>query len=190
VGRRLSRHLHHRGERHIRQCRLEPRHPTICSGQQHAHFTGIPLKIAANVSSADHAYFEQEIEPLLDDPQIEFLGAVNERGKQEVLSQALALLLPISWPEPFGMIFIEALACGTPVLTCPYGAVPELLEDGVTGYICGTNEELAERVHQVAGISRSGCRDYVRRHFDARYGVAVCGSLQLGALPRHRSSVS
>ena len=129
---------------------------------------GIPLKIAANVSPANRAYFEYEIKPLLDDPQIEFLGAVNERRKQEVLSHALALLLPISWPEPFGLVFIEALACGTPVLTCPYGAVPELLEDSVTGYIRATDEELAEKVHHVAGISRAGCRDYVRRRFDVR----------------------
>jgi glycosyltransferase involved in cell wall biosynthesis len=129
---------------------------------------GIPLKIAANVAPANQAYFEQEIAPLFDDPLIEFLGAANEQCKQELLSHALALLLPISWPEPFGMVFIEALACGTPVLTCPYGSVPELLEDGVTGYMCATDAELAEKVHQVAGISRAGCRDYVRRRFDVR----------------------
>ena len=133
-----------------------------------ARRAGIPLKIAADIAPANCAYFEQKIKPLLDDPLIEFLGKVNEQRKQEVLSQALALLLPISWPEPFGLVFIEALACGTPVLTCPYGAVPELLQDGVTGYIRATDEELAENVHQVAGISRAGCRDYVRRHFDVR----------------------
>jgi glycosyltransferase involved in cell wall biosynthesis len=127
---------------------------------------GIQLKIAANIAPADRAYFEQEIKPLLDDPHIEFLGAVNERRKQELMGQALALLLPITWPEPFGMVFIEALACGTPVLTCPYGSAPELLVDGVTGYLCDSDEELAEKALQIAGISRSGCRDHVRRRFD------------------------
>jgi len=127
---------------------------------------GIPLKMAANIAPGDRAYFEKTIKPLLNDPQIEFLGPVNERSKRELMGRALALLLPISWPEPFGMVFIEALACGTPVLTCPHGSVPELLEDGVTGYVCATDAKLAEKALQIARVSRAGCRDYVRRRFD------------------------
>ncbi|MEO7002354.1 MAG: glycosyltransferase family 4 protein [Ktedonobacterales bacterium] len=129
---------------------------------------GIPLKIAAKVDPQDRKYFEQIVRPMLDDPLIEFLGNVGEQKKRTLMCNALALLLPIDWPEPFGMVFIEALACGTPVLTCPYGAVPEILQDGVTGYIRGTVEELAEAARQVHSISRVGCRAYAVRHFDIR----------------------
>jgi glycosyltransferase involved in cell wall biosynthesis len=83
------------------------------------------------------------------------------------MANALALILPINWPEPFGMVFIEALACGTPVLTCPRGSVPELLEDGVTGYSGCTVAELVEAVGKVRHISREGCRSYAARRFDS-----------------------
>ena len=96
--------------------------------------TGIPIKIAAKVDHKEKPFFERKIEPLLDHPLVEWLGEVDEMGKRELMANALALILPINWPEPFGMVFIEALACGTPVLTCPLGSVPELLKDGVTGY--------------------------------------------------------
>lgn len=129
---------------------------------------GIPLKIAAKVDPVDRKYHEEVIKPMLDDPLIEFLGPVNEKRKCDLMGNALALLLPINWPEPFGMVFIESLACGTPVLTCNHGSVPELLEDGVTGYIRDTEDELAEVVGQVARISREGCREYIRRKFDIR----------------------
>src|SRR6185437_2694570 len=86
--------------------------------------------------------------------------------KSELMGKALALVLPIKWPEPFGMVFIESLSCGTPVLTCPYGAVPEILEDGVTGFIRETDDELVEAIEHLGEISRSGCREYVRRKFD------------------------
>lgn len=134
-----------------------------------AKLTGIPLKIAAKVDPADRAYFEQTIKPLLNDPLIEFIGEVNETQKREIMGKALALLMPIDWPEPFGMVFIEALACGTPVLTCPCGSVPELLRDGVTGYIRQAPEHLAAAARRVRDtISRQACRDYARRHFDNR----------------------
>ena len=133
-----------------------------------AKMTGIPLKIAAKVDPTDRAYFEEVIEPLLHHPLIEFLGEVDEMGKREVMGKALALLMPIDWPEPFGMVFIEALACGTPVLTCPCGSVPELLQDGVTGYIRRTVPELAEAALAVHDISRAGCRRYAATRFDNR----------------------
>jgi glycosyltransferase involved in cell wall biosynthesis len=129
--------------------------------------TGIPLKIAAKVDPVDRDYFEQTIEPMLDHPLIEFLGPVDEARKREIMANALALIVPIDWAEPFGIVFIEALACGTPVLTCPCGSVPELLEDGVTGYIRSTVDELAEAALRVrADISRRRCRDYASQHFD------------------------
>ena len=127
---------------------------------------GIPLKIAAKIDATERPYFEAVVKPLLDHPLIEYVGVLNEREKSELMGKALALLLPITWPEPFGIVFIEALACGTPVLTCPYGAVPEILEDGVTGFIRETDDELVEAIEHLGEISRSGCREYVRRKFD------------------------
>ncbi len=129
---------------------------------------GIPLKIAAKVDPADQAYFESVVKPLLDHPLIEFLGPVDEMSKRELMGNALALIVPIQWPEPFGIVFIEALACGTPVLTCPYGSAPELLEDGVTGYMRHSLDELAEAALRVRhDISRTQCRAYAKRRFDA-----------------------
>jgi glycosyltransferase involved in cell wall biosynthesis len=130
--------------------------------------SGIPLKIAAKVDPTDIAYFHTVIEPMLDHPLIEFLGEVDETRKREVMGNALALLLPITWPEPFGMVFIESLASGTPVLTSPYGSVPELLYDGVTGYARNTIGACVEAVKALPHISRAGCRDYARAHFDTR----------------------
>lgn len=127
---------------------------------------GIPLKLAAKVDAKERPYFESVIKPLLDHPLIEYVGVLNEQEKSDLMANALALLLPITWPEPFGMVFIEALACGTPVLTSPYGAVPEILEDGVTGFIRETDDELVEAIGRLDEISRKGCREYVRRKFD------------------------
>lgn len=130
--------------------------------------TGIPLKIAAKVDAKEKPYFESAIKPLLAHPLIEWLGEVDEMGKRELMGNALALILPIDWPEPFGMVFIEALACGTPVLTCPRGSVPELLTDGVTGHSGCTVKELVKAVDKVKSISRIGCRRYAKRRFDMR----------------------
>ncbi len=130
-----------------------------------AKLAGIPLKIAAKVDPKDQKYFEREIEPLLDDPLIEFLGTVDEQAKRLLMRDALALLSPIDWPEPFGMVFIESLACGTPILTRPLGSAPELLRDGVTGYMRLTTEGLAAAALQIAGVSRAGCRAYAEQRF-------------------------
>jgi glycosyltransferase involved in cell wall biosynthesis len=127
---------------------------------------GIPLKIAAKVDPKDRAYFERAVKPLLDDPLIEFLGAVNEQRKRSLMRDALALLAPINWAEPFGLVYIEALACGLPVLTCPLGAAPEILRDGVTGFMRESDDELAEAALRVNEVSRAGCRAWVERHFD------------------------
>ncbi|HZC04307.1 MAG TPA: glycosyltransferase family 4 protein [Ktedonobacterales bacterium] len=126
----------------------------------------LPLKIAAKVDPKDRKFFEQTIKPLLDDPLIEFLGPVNERRKRVLMKNALALLLPIRWREPFGMVFIESLACGTPVLTCPQGAAPEILSEGVTGYMRESDDELAEAATRVVGVSRAGCRAWAKQRFD------------------------
>ncbi len=126
----------------------------------------IPLKIAAKVDPKDREYHEQVVEPLLDDPLIEFLGPVDEERKRDLLINSRALLLPLEWDEPFGMVFIEALACGTPILTRPRGSVPEILRDGVTGFACGSDEELVEAAKRIDRVSRAGCREYAKRHFD------------------------
>lgn len=130
--------------------------------------SGIPLKIAAKMDSKERPYFESFIKPFLDHPLIEWLGEVSEEEKRELMGNALALILPIDWPEPFGMVFIESLACGTPVITCPRGSVPELLKDGVTGYSGCTADELVEAVVKVCSVSRIGCRRYAKRRFDMR----------------------
>jgi glycosyltransferase involved in cell wall biosynthesis len=127
---------------------------------------GVPLKIAAKVDAKDRAYFKQAVEPLLRDPLIEFLGSVDERRKRALMRGARALLLPIDWPEPFGMVFIEALACGTPVLTCPCGAAPEVVEDGVTGYIRASDDDLVAAVHELPAIDRARCRRNAEERFD------------------------
>lgn len=127
---------------------------------------GIPLKIAAKVDPKDRKFFNQVVKPLLNDPLIEFLGPVDERRKCQLMKNALALLLPIRWQEPFGMVYIESLACGTPVLTCPMGAAPEILSEGKTGFMRETDDELVEAALRVHEVSRAGCRAWAERRFD------------------------
>ncbi len=128
---------------------------------------GIPLRIAAKVDAADCAYFEREIRPLLDDPLIDFVGEIGDDEKPAFLGGARALLFPIDWPEPFGLAIIEALACGTPVITRPCGAVPEIMVDGVTGFVADTLDDLVEAAKRVDTIDRADCR----RHVEARFSV-------------------
>lgn len=127
---------------------------------------GSPLKIAAKVDPSDRDFFKREVLPRLDHPLIEFLGPLGERRKRVLMANARALLLPIDWPEPFGMVFIEALASGTPVLTRPRGAAPEVLRDGATGYLRETDEELAATVGKLDAIDRTACRHYAASRFD------------------------
>jgi glycosyltransferase involved in cell wall biosynthesis len=129
---------------------------------------GLPLKIAAKIGPQDQEYFDSVVEPLLEDSSVDFLGQLDENSKRELIGHAMALLMPIDWPEPFGMVFIEALACGTPVLTCPIGAAPEVLTDGVTGYLRKTVDELVQAVYDLPHISRARCRRYAAERFDMR----------------------
>jgi glycosyltransferase involved in cell wall biosynthesis len=129
---------------------------------------GMSLKIAAKVDKVDEQYFESEIKPLLDSPLIEFIGEVNDLEKNVLLGGARALLFPIAWPEPFGLVMIESLACGTPVIAFECGSVPEVLEHGKTGYIVRTTDEATEALQKIDTISRSVCR----QQFEQRYTSA------------------
>ena len=126
---------------------------------------GLPLKIAAKVDRVDEAYFREVVEPLLSTPGVEFIGEIAEREKGRFLRDALALLFPINWPEPFGLVMIEAMACGTPVLAYRAGAVPEVIEHGVTGLIVDDIHQA--RIALVQAISMD--RRKIRRRFEERF---------------------
>ena len=132
-----------------------------------ARRAGIPLKIAAKVDRVDREYFETRIAPLLDHPLIDYIGEIREDQKSEFLGNARALLFPIDWPEPFGLVMIEAMACGTPVIAWRNGAAPEVVTDGVTGFIVESVEEAARAVGRVSSLSRRGCRQMFEERFDA-----------------------
>ncbi|MBX6312649.1 MAG: glycosyltransferase family 4 protein [Isosphaeraceae bacterium] len=127
----------------------------------------LPLKIAAKVDKVDREYFEAVVRPRLDDPRVEFIGEIGEDQKNEFLGNALAVLFPIDWPEPFGMVMIEAMACGTPVVAYRNGSVPEVMEDGVTGFIVSSIEEAVEATRRVEQLSRRRVREVFERRFTA-----------------------
>lgn len=133
-----------------------------------AKAVGMPLRIAAKVDPADAAYFERRIRPLLDDPLVEFIGEIGETDKSEFLGHARALLFPIDWPEPFGLVMIESLACGTPVVAFRGGSVPEILEDGVTGFIADDLDQAIAATRRVGALSRRACRQAFLARFTAR----------------------
>ena len=127
--------------------------------------TGMPLKVAAKIDPADTAYYHSVIEPLLDDPLIEFIGEVGDAQKPAFLGNAAALLFPIDWPEPFGLVMIEAMAAGTPVIAWRNGSVPEVVEDGRSGLIVGSIEEAVAAVPKALAVGR----EHVRACFEARF---------------------
>jgi len=130
-----------------------------------AERAGMPLKIAAKVDSADRRYFKRVIEPLLNNPLVEWVGEITDQQKNEFLGNAFALLFPIDWPEPFGLVMIEAMACGTPVIAFDNGSVPEVMEDGVTGFIVGEIDEAVEAVGRAGDVSRGRCREVFEKRF-------------------------
>jgi glycosyltransferase involved in cell wall biosynthesis len=133
-----------------------------------ARQAGMPIKIAAKVSTADKEYFDTEIKHLLSGSHIEYLGEIGEQEKNELLNHAYALIFPIGWPEPFGLVMLEALACGTPIIAYRNGSVPEVLEQGVTGYIVNNMEEAVAAVKKIPEISRKRCREVFEKRFTAR----------------------
>ncbi len=138
-----------------------------------ARSTGIPLKIAAKVDAVDAAYFAAEIEPRLGAAGVEFVGEIGEEGKDEFLGGAAALLFPIDWPEPFGLVMVEAMARGTPVLAFRHGSVPEVVEPGVSGAVVDTVEEAVRMLPDVIGLDRRLVRAAAERRFNVRAMAAA-----------------
>jgi glycosyltransferase involved in cell wall biosynthesis len=130
-----------------------------------ARTLGIHLKIAAKVDQVDKVYFRERIAPLLGEPGVEFIGEIDERSKTEFLGEAQALLFPIDWPEPFGLVMIEAMACGTPVVAFRRGSVPELIDEGVTGAIVDTTDEAIAVLPRVIALDRHA----IRKRFEERF---------------------
>jgi len=128
---------------------------------------GMPIKIAAKVDKVDKDYFEDVVEPLLRNPLVEYVGEIGEGEKDEFLGNAYALLFPIDWPEPFGLVMIEAMACGTPVIAYRRGSVPEVVEEGGTGFIVQGLEDAIEAVRRVPTLSRKRCREVFEERFSA-----------------------
>jgi glycosyltransferase involved in cell wall biosynthesis len=126
------------------------------------------LRIAAKVDRVDTAYFERVIEPLLNNPLVEFVGEIGDADKCGFLAEARALLFPIDWPEPFGLVMIESLACGTPVIAFRGGSVEEIIEHGRTGFIVDTVDEAIEATRRVDALDRRACREAFERKFTAR----------------------
>ena len=150
------------------------------------------LRIAAKVDPADAAYFERDIRHRLNHPLIDYLGEISEKDKNAFIGQARAMLFPIDWPEPFGLVMIESFACGTPVIAYPCGAVAEVMEDGVTGYVVHDTREAVAAAHRLASLDRRRCRAVFERRFTAarmarRYVEvyqALAGARAVAAKPR------
>jgi len=157
-----------------------------------AQAAGKRLKIAAKVDSVDQTYFEEKIEPLLDLPMIDFVGEIGDAEKSDFLGRAEALLFPIDWPEPFGLVMIEAMACGTPVIAFDCGSAPEVVEDGLTGFVVKDLAEAVEAVSRVRGLDRHA----IRRRFEQRFsGIAMAERYvaiynRLSAPSRERRSIA
>jgi glycosyltransferase involved in cell wall biosynthesis len=130
-----------------------------------AQRVGLPLKIAAKVDRADREYFYEQIEPLLDHPLVEFVGEIGEKEKNAFLGNAYALLFPIDWPEPFGLVMIEAMACGLPVIAWRCGSVPEVIDDGVTGFVVDNITDAVKAVERIPELSRTRCREVFETRF-------------------------
>lgn len=144
--------------------------------------TGIKLKIAAKIDKADQTYYENVIAPLLDHPLVEFIGEIGEKEKNDFLGNAYALLFPIDWPEPFGMVMIESMACGTPVIAFNCGSVPEVIDHGESGYIVNSIQEAVAAINDLYHFDRRHCHEVFTRRFTvaemARNYVATYEQLQ------------
>jgi len=133
-----------------------------------AEHCGIPLKVAAKIDRADRDYYDEQIKPLMNSRYVEYIGEINDHEKSAFLGGAIALLVPIDWPEPFGLVMIEAMACGTPVIAFNRGSVPEVVEDGVTGFIVEDEAGAIGAVDRLSHLSRTRIRERFEQRFTAR----------------------
>ena len=133
-----------------------------------AEHCGVPLKIAAKIDRADTDYFQDEIRPMMSSPYVEHIGEICDQEKSAFLSGAIALLVPIDWPEPFGLVMIEAMACGTPVIAYNRGSVSEIIDEGVTGFVVEDEAGAIGAVDRVAQLSREEIRRVFEKRFTAR----------------------
>jgi glycosyltransferase involved in cell wall biosynthesis len=134
-----------------------------------AHATGLPLHIAAKLPRGERGFYKKHLQPLVDGNQVRIIGEVNDRAKQGFLSGARAVLFPITWPEPFGLVMIESMACGTPVIAFRAGSVPEVIEEGVTGFIVESEEEAVDVIkHRLPKLDRRRVREGFERRFSSR----------------------
>jgi glycosyltransferase involved in cell wall biosynthesis len=133
-----------------------------------ARAANLPLKIAAKVDKVDQPYFERTVKPLLDGKNVEFIGEIDEWQKADFLGNAVALLFPIRWPEPFGLVMVEAMACGTPIIAFRCGSVPEVIEEGVTGFVVDSFDDALRAIEQIRTVNRRGVRMSFERRFTAR----------------------
>lgn len=133
-----------------------------------ARRSGRRLVVAGRYDECQPEYTREVVQPILEDPQVEFVGEVGDLEKQAILGGAFAALFPIEWPEPFGLVMIEALACGTPVIATPHGAVPEVIQDGKTGFLVDNVEQAMAALAKIPGLSRRACREDFERRFSSR----------------------
>jgi len=133
-----------------------------------ARAAGMPLRIAAKIPRGETAYFKKQLEPHIDGRTVQLVGEVDEAKKQPFLAGAAALLFPIDWPEPFGLVMIEAMACGTPVIAYRSGSVPEVIDEGVTGFIVESEEQAVEAVSRIVRLDRRKVRERFEERFSAR----------------------
>jgi len=130
-----------------------------------AEHCGVPLKVAAKIDPVDQTYYEEQIRPMIQSVRVEYIGEINDREKSAFLSGAVALLVPINWPEPFGLVMIEAMACGTPVIAFNRGSASEIIEDGLTGFVVEDETGAIGAVDRLSQLSR----DNIRRRFEERF---------------------
>src|SRR5204863_2617968 len=149
---------------------------------------GMPLRIAAKVPRGERGYFKERLEPQIDGEQIRLTGEVNDQAKEKFLAGASALLFPIDWPEPFGLVMIEAMACGTPIIAFRSGSVPEVVDDGVTGFVVDGEEQAVQAVSRLGELDRQQVRSVFEARFTAKRMASEYGLLY-DVLKHHRDGI-